>query len=82
MSRCVQTFDWYCIYCDIANMVQSKGAKLLETYPERLTALIAAKGDSNMYCEYFCISFSIHLKKKLKHVFTLSLWGVVCSWVR
>ena len=30
--------------------------KLLETYPERLTALIAAKGDSNMYCEYLNVN--------------------------
>jgi hypothetical protein len=32
-----------------ANIVQSKCAKLLETYSERLTAVITAKGDSNMY---------------------------------
>jgi hypothetical protein len=55
---------------DSANIVQSRCAKPLETYPERLTAVIAAKGDSNILsqrCEYLskldnvCIYFSINL---------------------
>ena len=32
-----------------ANIVQSRCAKLLKTYPERLTAVITAIGDTNMY---------------------------------
>ena len=31
------------------NIVQSRCVKLLETYPEKLTAVISANGDSNMY---------------------------------
>ena len=31
-----------------ANIVQSRCAKLFETYSKRLTAVIAAKGDPNM----------------------------------
>ena len=32
-----------------ASIVQSRCAKLLETYPERLTAVITATHNSNMY---------------------------------
>ena len=34
-----------------ANIIQSRCAQLSETYPERLTAAITAKWDSNMYCD-------------------------------
>ena len=50
------------IYCE--NNVESRCATLLETYPERLTAVIVAKSYSKMYSgvwlimhmRYFCIS--------------------------
>jgi hypothetical protein len=34
---------------ECANIVESKNAKFLETNPEKLTAVITDKGDSNMY---------------------------------
>ena len=64
----------------------------LETYPERLTAVIAAKDASTKYWlggVNTCINkiFLRFIFNKLanifyKHVFTSSLWGVVCRWVR
>ena len=61
-------------------------AKLVALYPRRLEAVISAKGASTKYlckCDISVILFVIHFGKKTqKTVFALSLWDIVCRWMR
>ena len=46
--RNLTEFDQFCTE-EWANIAQSRGAKLVETHPNRLTAVIAVKGPSAKY---------------------------------
>ena len=52
----------------MCKIVQSRCAKLLETYPERLTAVKAAKGDSNMYWLRGVIKYVNEINVNLQYI--------------